>query len=252
MLQFILKKMTRALSPLYHSFCHLVFPSHCRHCHMRMPPHSPLLCFECATLLEWIDPQTRCATCFNPLEEETAFACHACWEYPSLYQGVAAVFDYQGAAASLVKRLKYGNQTYLAKGMAACLVVQWEQLGWPIPDVIVPVPIPFSRWIERGYNQSGLLAQEMQKLLKVPVFEVLKRRSGDYPQASLNLEERKTLEQSSFQLKKGMNLRGKNVLLVDDVITSGLTLQRCAETILLEHSCQLYGLAFCRTLAFDA
>ena len=73
---------------------------------------------------------------------------------PSQFHCIAAAFDYVGPAASLVKKLKYGNQPYLVKGMAGYLVAQFNELQWPFPDAIIPVPLSFSHWLERGYNQS--------------------------------------------------------------------------------------------------
>jgi competence protein ComFC len=161
---------------------------------------------------------------------------------------MAAAFDYEGPAASLVKRLKYSNQPYLASGMAAFLVAQLDQLQWPLPDALVPVPLSFTHWLERGYNQSSLLAEEMGRLLDCPVWHALKRQSGDYSQAALNLEQRKTLDGSRFRLNSKYSMSEKTLLVIDDVMTSGLTLQRCAETLMTASPASLYALTFCRTL----
>lgn len=235
------------LSLIKKSFLHLVYPSRCLHCETLLPPEPVVLCGECALLLEMIDPDDRCPTCFNYLFESFPI-CESCAQYPSLFSAVASVFNYEGPASSLVKRLKFSNHPYLARGMAGFLVTQFEILGWPMPDVLVPVPIPFSRWLERGYNQSALLAQEMSQLLKCPVWSVLKRKSGDFSQSLLNAEQRKKLSGQCFHLRSQYSLEGKNVLLIDDVLTSGLTLQRCSETLWAGNPASLYGLTFCRTV----
>jgi ComF family protein len=216
---------------------------------MLLPPESVVLCSTCGSLLELIDPQERCPTCFNLLPEELSLLCHHCLQYPSLYFRMAAAFDYDGPAAALVKRLKYANQPYLALGMAAFLVAQFDRLQWPFPDAIVPVPLSFTHWLERGYNQSALLAEEMGKLLQCPVWYVLKRQSGDYSQAALNLEQRKALDGRRFHLNLTYSLQGKVLLVIDDVMTSGSTLRHCAETLGAGYPASLYALTFCRTLA---
>jgi ComF family protein len=163
---------------------------------------------------------------------------------------MAAAFDYEGPAASLVRRLKYGNQPYLAQGMAAFLVTQFYHLQWPLPEALVPAPVTFTHWLVRGYNQSRLLAEEMARLLQRPVWSALKRKSGDFSQAALNLEQRKALDGQRFKRKNRYSLQGKVLLVIDDVMTSGLTLQRCAETLETGNLAALYALTFCRSLKY--
>lgn len=226
-----------------------MYPARCLHCRLLLPPESLVLCSSCASLLELIDPDERCPMCFNLLPEDGIQICQECLHCPSFYQRMGSVFDYMGPAASMVKRLKYGNRPYLAQGMAAFMVAQFDRLDWPLPDALIPVPLSFTHWLERGYNQSALLAEEMGKLLQRPVWDVLQRRSGDFSQAALTLEQRKALDGRRFTLKSRCCLQDKVLLMVDDVLTSGSTLQRCAETLSMEYPASLYALTFCRTLA---
>ncbi|MDP1880668.1 MAG: ComF family protein [Parachlamydiaceae bacterium] len=229
------------------SLFHLLYPNQCLHCRVLLPSDFKVLCDSCSVLLELIDSTLRCPTCFNELHEEHAFTCQECIQHPSPFYRIGSVFDYEGPASTLVKRLKYGNQPYLAKGMGSLFVAQWHNLNWPLPDMIVPVPLSMTHWLERGYNQSELLAQEIGKIFNRPVSKVLTRKLGDYSQAALSMELRKTLEKTTFVLKKGSQLEGKTILLIDDVLTSGSTLRRCGE-VLIEGNCGLlYGMTFCRT-----
>lgn len=231
---------------LYKSLLHLAYPTKCLHCHALLPPEPIVLCSACASLLELASFHARCPICFNFLEEGEAL-CEECCNYPSVYLRMAAAFDYEGPAISLVKRLKYAHQPYLAQGMAAFLVAQFDRLQWPMPDALIPVPLSFTHWLERGYNQSALLAEEMGRLLQLPVWHALKRQSGDFSQAALNLEQRKALDGKHFQCKSTYSLKGKVLLVIDDVMTSGFTLRRCAETLNEAHPAALYALTFCRT-----
>jgi ComF family protein len=243
----MMSSIDRAFKALRRSFLHLVFPVHCLHCNELICHDAPLFCCACLTLLELINPTGRCCACFGPRDAIKGKRCNNCLEGYSIFKGIGAAFDYVGPAASLVKKLKYGNQPQLAQGAAAFLVMQWGQLNWPIPDAIVPVPLAFTHWIGRGYNQSALLAEHMGSLLKVPVWDVLRRESGDFSQASLSLVQRRALEGKRFKLTKGHLLADKRLLLLDDVMTSGSTLQRCAEVLAEGCPASLYGLAFCRT-----
>lgn len=230
------------------SLLHLAYPTKCLHCYTLLPPKSLVLCSACASLLELASLDARCPICFNYLEENEGGPCEDCCQCPPLYLRMAAAFDYEGPATSLVKHLKYAQQPYLAKGMAAFLIAQFIELQWPMPDALVPVPLSLAHWFERGYNQSALLAEEMGRLLQRPVWHILKRRSGDFSQAALTLEQRKALDGKSFQCKSSFSCNGKTLLVIDDVMTSGLTLRCCAETIQQENSATLYALTFCRTL----
>lgn len=229
------------------SLLHVLYPTSCLHCHSLLPPESLVLCASCASLLDLIQPYERCATCFNVLEDFSPGICHDCVQYPSHYTRMGSAFAYEGPAASLVRHLKYSNRPYLSQGMSGFLVAQFDQLQWPMPDALIPVPLSFTHWLERGYNQSMLLAQEMGKLLQCPVWDILKRKTGDFRQAALNLEQRKALEGNNFKMKPSFPVEGKILLVIDDVMTSGLTLQRCAETLMAGSPGALYALTFCRT-----
>lgn len=244
-----LEKIERWADSLKESFLHFTFPTTCLHCSLQLPPSKIVLCSSCSSLLEKIDPNERCKTCFNLASPENSYPCQECLTYPSIFNQTAAVFDYEGPAASMVKRLKYGNQTYLSAGMAACMTAQFYELKWPSPDVIVPVPLSLSRWFRRGYNQSELLADEIGKALNRPVWKAIKKKSGDFSQTSLTYEQRKSLDINLFTLKSGHCFKNKIVLLIDDVMTTGSTLRRCGEILKLENCGLLYGLTFCRTLS---
>lgn len=230
------------------SLLQLFYPSYCLHCRDFISPIDLILCPTCTALLEFIDIDERCPVCFEIHPNQTAHSCTHCQKVISHFYRSAATFEYIGPAASLIKKLKYTNQPYLAKSIAAFLVVQLIQLDWPFPDALVPVPISFSRWIDRGYNQSLLIAQEMSHFLKVPVWDILSRKSGDFSQAALSLEQRQLLKTNSFKIHKKFPIQNKTLLLIDDVITTGTTLNKCAECLIEEMPAALYSLTFCKTL----
>lgn len=239
--------MKRLWQKLTASFVHLCFPSHCLYCGDELPPNDLVLCEHCAPLLELINSAERCSTCFNPLDNPFLPICQHCCLYPSSYVKVAAAFDYEYVAAALVKRLKYGKISWLSKGMAAYLVVQFYSLNWPLPDAIVSVPLSFMRQLDRGYNQSALIAEEMGKMLNRPVWNILERRSGDFSQAALDFEQRRRLDAGSFLMQQEHSIQNKVLLVVDDVMTTGSTLERCAEALRRGEPSALYALTFCRT-----
>lgn len=198
--------------------------------------------------MELIEPLERCPYCFSADFVPEKLICLNCIKSPPLLNGVATAFEYAGPAACLIRRLKYSDQSYLAKGLGAYLAAQFLHLNWPMPDFLIPVPIAFTHWIDRGYNQSELLAYSMADLLKCPVKNALKRKSGDYSQAGLSRKQRMQLDGALIYLKKDQQLQDKCLLLVDDVMTTGSTLRKCAEALMEDCPSSIYGMSVCRAL----
>jgi ComF family protein len=161
---------------------------------------------------------------------------------------IAAAFDYEGPAATLMRQLKYGGQSYLAQGAGAYLTAQFLRLEWPMPDYIIPVPMSFMHWLDRGYNQSLLLAESMGEMIQRPVQDILYRRSGDYSQAGLSRWQRQELDGRTIRLNATLDLRDKTVLLVDDVMTTGSTIRKCAEVLMEAAPARIYGLVLCKAV----
>lgn len=230
------------------SFLDLFYPPLCLHCGESVEENLHHLCKSCLHLLELIDPLERCPICFSPQEARIKAICKSCQQTPHPLRQCASVFEYLGPAASLVKKMKYSNQPYLAKGLAGYLAAQFLRLEWPLPDIIVPVPISFTHWVDRGYNQSLLLAHELSLILEVPMKEALTRRSGDYSQAGLTRAQREQLKADCFQLKQRepLALSDKNLLLVDDVMTTGTTLRHCAQVLMEGFPTSVSALTVCR------
>jgi len=233
------------LKQLKESFFHFVFPSRCLHCEFPLAASSAVFCENCASLLTVIDPRERCEYCFE--ESPTNTICRRCLEFPLFYSAVASVFDYEGPPASLIKKMKYEDQPYLARGAGSFLFTQWLSLNWPLPDMIIPVPQTLVRWFERGYNQSELLAEELGKLLGAKICQPMRRLHGDFSQANLNLGQRQQLRDGCFVMKKGFCVKDKVILVVDDVLTSGATLRQCALTLARGYPARMYALTLCRT-----
>lgn len=233
---------------LFRSIYDLVYPPLCIYCSQTIVGDSKLFCLECLGLLDLIDPATRCPSCFSMDFCLDLKVCGPCKNRPHVLSGLAAAFDYAGPAACLVRMLKYADQSYLAKGAGAFMAAQFTRLEWPIPDVIVPVPIAFTHLLERGYNQSLLLAQSLSGILNRPVNEALYRKSGDFSQAGLARKQRLSLEGKSFIQKKTGILQDKIVLLVDDVMTTGTTLERCGEALQGDCPKSIYALTVCRAI----
>ncbi len=230
----------KLLSPLVH----LLFPPLCLHCEKRMKNHAYPFCFSCKEELELLNPEYRCVHCFSLLEEKKML-CENCAQQKAPYKRVASVFEYLSPAGSLVKALKYQSRVDFAKTLAAFMVIQFEQLGWPRPELIVPAPQTWLRSLERGFNQSKLIAEHMSEMLEIEMQDVLKRKAGGFSQNKLSKEARKDLDESLFTLKKNADLSDKVILLIDDVMTTSSTIRCCGKALQEGLPKSIYALTFC-------
>lgn len=239
--------MTPNFRKIYHSFLYLLYPPQCLHCGSGVYDPEDRFCEGCTSLLELIDPAERCPECFSSYYDPEIRYCVSCFKHRSYVTRAAAAFPYEGPARSIVRKMKYANQPYLAQGAASYMVAQFTRLDWPMPDLIVPVPMAVTHRFLRGYNQSVLLAQHIAEMLQRPMVEALHRSCGDYSQAGLSREQRESLDGSTITLRDKYDLRDRCLLLVDDVMTTGSTIKRCSEMLL--HGCpnSIYSLTVCKT-----
>lgn len=229
---------------MINSFFDLIYPPLCLHCQTTLNSGRDILCHSCISLLEFIDCNLHCSKCFS-LAYAPKHSCKNCSLKRSSLTAIAATFDYRGPPETLIKMLKYHDKPYLAEGLAGFMAAQFVSLDWPIPDLIIPVPQSFSHWYTRGYNQAELLSNSLSTILKCPVKNALSRKSDDYSQASLNYSQRLRLSGNSIYLKKNQHLQDKIILLIDDVLTTGATLQNCAEALLEDCPNSIYALTIC-------
>lgn len=231
------------------SFLDLLYPPLCLHCGEDLENECLIFCKTCLLLLEPIDPSLRCPLCFSSeFNGQMEKCCQQCKEKSRNIKQMASVFDYEGPPATLVKQLKYGGRYYLAKGGGAYLATQFLTLNWPMPDFIIPMPMARLRKLERGYNQSELLAESLAKLIQCPFSSILKRRSGDFSQAGLDHHQRLNLKSDSFFVEEADQLHDKTLLLIDDVMTTGSSLNCCAEALIPFFPKAIYALTLCRAL----
>lgn len=225
---------------------YLIYPPRCLHCSASLANDQNYFCLECASKLELVKLQNRCPTCFADLDG--CFRCPICRHRSPLLKGIAAAFDYVGVAQTLLKQFKHGAQPYLAKSAASFLIMQFFRLDWPLPDLIVPLPQAVLHGIERGYNQSLLLAEVVGSLLERPVVQLLKKEGGKYSQTGLNRRQRQKNVMDTLSLKKkNFQYADQTVLLIDDVFTTGSTLQSAAHTLLKHRPASIYALTLCRS-----
>jgi ComF family protein len=141
------------------------------------------------------------------------------------------VFENDKELQHIIHSLKYDKKFKVGIYLGELLADSLKQLDWRI-DLIIPVPIHHLKKAERGYNQSDFIAKGLSKALNVPgSTKTVKRIRYTETQTDLNLNERAKNVEKAFKLNKPNAVKGKNILLVDDVITTGATILECAKIL---------------------
>jgi ComF family protein len=169
---------------------------------------------------------------------------------PPAYQRARAAVRYDDVARTLVHALKYHDRTDLAPAMGRWMARAGEELLREA-DVLVPVPLHWRRGWSRRYNQSGALASAIKKQSGVPIArDVLRRIRPTQQQIGLSRSQRASNVQGAFKVsaEKAHEIRGRRVVLVDEVLTSGATTDACARALLRAKAAQVDVLVFARVV----
>lgn len=202
-------------------------------------------CNECQNELLFNDGK-RCKVCDMPINGESE-VCDFCKTNHKHFYKARAMFEYDGKVRSCLLNFKSNNQKYLAKPIA---FLMYNSLPDDMKnfDIILPVPLSNKSLKQRGFNQSGLLANEIAKISGKPTYEnvLLKTKETEH-QKELTFKDRQQNLSGAFKIENRKLIKGKNVLLVDDVMTTGATANACSE-ILKKFSNKVYVLTFARNV----
>jgi competence protein ComFC len=213
----------------------LVFPSFCRLCQESLDePGERVVCRAC---LAKLNPRRgpRCPRCGLFLESSGEdHLCARCLETPPDLSLQRSCGVYGGVLKDVILLFKYRKYAPLSRPLAryaeACLAS--ETRLWEGADLLVPVPLHPARRRERGFNQARLLARELAGLRGMKVVDgcLVKVRNAP-PQAGLRAIEREKNVVSAYAVRRAARVRGKTLILVDDVTTTGSTLRECARVL---------------------
>jgi ComF family protein len=218
----------------------LLFPPECALC----TAPGALICCSCLQALPAAGGR-RCARCWMPMGAGAASAsvCRHCGDAPPAFTSLRAAFTMEGGARRLVHLLKYDALTSLAGPMAPAMAAAATA---PV-DVVVPVPLHRGRQRARGYNQAALLARGIARAAGVPADASAARRTrATAPLVkAMSREERRAIVRGAFAANPA-RVDGLRVLLVDDVATTGATLDACATALLHSGAREVHCLTWAR------
>ncbi len=214
-------------------FLSFIFPPLCVRCGLRLK-NEGMLCESCRGQIQMLVPPY----CFRCGQALFSSLCACSIEWPFVFSMVRALSPYNLIMQDLIRLFKYEKFSRLGFLLAELLGQVVDKKFFEKVDFITTVPLHHSRLRERGYNQSQLIGEILAQKMRIPFLSfLLKRRRKTISQTKFNRQDRKKNMDGVFQIsKKGREILRKfqqgTVLLVDDVITTGATLNACAKILL--------------------
>ena len=206
----------------------------------------PPRCLKCGVVL--LDSDGLCADCFNEINFISQPYCKKCGmpfgqgeinkeklcgqcirEKKPVFKMSRSAFIYDEKSKDLILGFKFFDKTENSIVFARWMKNSGKDIFDSGVDVIIPIPLHYKRLIKRRYNQSGLLAKELSKITNCPVdYDCVTRHKSTRPQVEFLGEARVRNVKNAFVAKYPDRIKGKRILLVDDVMTTGSTLKECA------------------------
>jgi ComF family protein len=184
--------------------------------------------------------------------KEAGVLCVPCLGFPPNYDKGRSAVRYAGLARTVILKLKHGDATYLTPSLSNWMRQAGKDL-WQDTDYLIPVPLHRWRLLQRRYNQATLLAKGVSNLVGIPVLsQVLIREKSTESQGRKTRHQRLSNVQGAFAIKDPRDLlKGKTVTLIDDVWTTGATLETCVKVLKQSGVGKVYVLTFARVIHFD-
>ena len=218
-----------------------LFPQKCLGC----GKEGALVCHACEKRLTRI-VNPICPRCGRP--QASPILCPTCIELRSSLTCIRSPLRFEGLTRQIIHQFKYQNLRSLTLPLAEILKNYLRHEPLPV-EIVIPVPLHPRRLKERGYNQSQLLARELSRLMNLPLVDnELKRVKYIVPQTrTRSVQERRENLKEAFQCRN-LSQPGKAILLLDDVTTSGATLDAGAKALLTAGSGPVFGLTLAREI----
>ena len=240
------------MGPFGRAFIDFFFPPQCPICGKALgkyPMDRP--CPSCFSQMK-VFSHPRCPRCglgfYTPMGED--HLCSACLTEHWHFTKARSIGPYEGWMVGVISHFKFRGVSRLAKPLGT-LLAEYRDPEFPFSefDLLLSVPLHPQRLRERGFNQSLLLARRIAQIHSLPIdATALQRTRHTQPQTELSGPERRKNIRQAFEVKKTGSIAGKRILLIDDVFTTGATVQECAKTLLKAGAKQVDVLTLARVL----
>ena len=239
------------LGKIYDSMLAVVYPQACQICENSVENSSDgIACRDCWEKTRiFSGAEALCHKCGAFLREAASdFAnfCHACDEHS--YDSARAVGIYEDALSASVLNLK--NEPFVSQRLRRLFINAFENSDFHDAGVIIPVPLSRKRLLERGFNQAAVLAGILAAHTKILTDEKSLVRTVHSPmhRAAMDRKARESTVRNAFEVKRPKLIEGENVLLIDDVFTSGATVSNCAKALKKKGANKVYVLTLARAV----
>ncbi len=219
---------------IYQGFLDLLFPPRCLSCDVRLPYRSnPLFCGDCYTIIDFVrEPLCSCCGRHFPKAAGGNHFCSLCLRRKRHYSSARAVVHYNDPMVHPIHSLKYNGKTAGLSSFSVLKKSLHHLKDMEKQDVIIPVPLHKKRLRERGFNQALLLARAFFPNLKNKIKPMLlERHRYTDPQTGMDGAARRKNLKNAFRVKYPDTIKVKNILLIDDVFTTGTTVNECSKTL---------------------
>ena len=219
----------------------------CLYCDKELnKPNKFCLCDDCLSKLEYNNKNT-CKKCGVPIGEYTSL-CPRCFVSKFSFTNAYSVFVYNGVIKDLIKKFKFAGGKYIGEYLSKFLYEKYVEAKINC-DIVIPVPIHKTTLNKRGYNQAEVLCIAFEDILPIRT-DILIKQKLTKEQAKLNLSERKKNLQDAFTVNNNEEIKDKSILLIDDVFTTGNTVNECSKTLKKFGAKKVYVLTICSTNYF--
>lgn len=229
--------------PVLDAALDLIYPRiYCVSCGRRLQKNAVHgLCGNCCEFLPFIrDP--RCSVCGKPLEDTEERFCPDCREYSHVFDQGLSVFELTLSVQDMIYQYKYDKVFSLSRTFAFFMSELLKEAGWQA-DFIIPVPLHKNRLKSRGFNQAALLGDYISYHHRIPcVDNALIRSTDTKTQTGYNRQQRSDNLKNAFTVIKPDRIKDKNILLIDDVYTTGATADSCSRELRKSGAKKIYVL----------
>ncbi len=196
------------------------------------------LCNICSTSIQFIH-ERKCMKCGKGLSEDyDKNICPDCLERNYSFHSAYSCFYYEGAGRELIHKLKYEGILEVGKILARYMAYEAKAENLKA-DIIVPVPIHESKLSRRGFNQAKVIGEHLSNMMSIPMWDCLIRKRDTKEQSSLDKTGRRLNVIDAFSLNMLYNVNNMRILLIDDIYTTGSTVDECSKVLLASGAKQI-------------
>jgi len=233
------------MKKLINRLLHIIYPTKCIFCGEIIPSTEFRVCHSCIESIPYNKKYCRmCGSKLDTIYGDTI--CYSCKNKRNPYRRIYVPLLYKDDVRQSIISFKYRRKPSYAKTFAILIFSHLKECGY-FPDAITYVPIHFIRKSGRGYNQSELVAKELARLFGVPCIKMLRKTRYTVKLAKLDAKKRSETVKNTYKPVGNHSVSGKEILLVDDIVTTTSTITECCKTIKKAFDCSLSVAAIAST-----